>query len=103
MARAAHAAQIDLGFGDPACKNLDVSAGVRPSNLTCKRLHLVAQHLVILDGHAQAVAQCVFSGTSAAEKSFWPGANPSIRAVGSDLADARQAASFPSAGVVSIT
>jgi hypothetical protein len=22
MARAAHAAQIDLGFGDPACKNL---------------------------------------------------------------------------------
>ena len=103
MAQVTHSAQIDLRFGDPVCENLDVSAGVRPRNLTCKRLHLFTQPLVRLDGHAQPVAECVFCGAGAAVKGSWPGANPSIRAVGSDLAVTRQAAFFPLTGVVSIT
>ena len=45
MARVTHAAQIDLRFGDPACEHLDVSAGVRPRDLTCEGLHLFRQAL----------------------------------------------------------
>ena len=52
MAGITDPAQIDLRFGDPQCEHLDVSAGVRPCDLTCEGLHLFAQRLVRLDGPA---------------------------------------------------
>jgi hypothetical protein len=41
MTCAAHAEQIDLRFGDPVCKNLDVNGRVRAGDLACARLHLL--------------------------------------------------------------
>ena len=40
MTFVAHAEQIDLRFGDPVCKNLDVNGSVRAGDLTCQRLRL---------------------------------------------------------------
>ena len=103
MARITYAAQIDLRFGDSACEHLDVSAGMRPRDLTCEGLHFFRKRLVRLDGEAQAVAEGIFCRAGTAVTGFRPGANLSIRAVSFDLAVARQAALLPLAGVVSIT
>ena len=40
MARIAHAAQINLRFGDLAGEFLDFCVGVRPNNLARKRIYL---------------------------------------------------------------
>ena len=45
MARITYAAQIDLRFGDSACEQLDVSAGVRPRDLTREGLHFFSKAL----------------------------------------------------------
>ena len=42
IARITHAAQIYLRFGDLACENFDVSAGVPPRDLSCEGLHFFA-------------------------------------------------------------
>ena len=73
MARITYAAQIDLRFGDPECEHLDVSAGVRPRDLTCKGLHLFKQRLVGLDGQTQTVAERIFCRAGTAVTGFWPG------------------------------
>ena len=103
MARITYAAQIDLRFGDSACENLDMNAGVPPRDLTREGLHLFSKRLVRLDGEAQTVAERIFCRAGTAMTGFRPGARPSVRAVGFNLAIARQAAFFPLAGVVSIT
>ena len=38
MTCVAHAEYIDLCFGDPVCKNLDVNGSVQTGDLTCERL-----------------------------------------------------------------
>ena len=43
MARITYAAQIDLRFGDLACENLDMNAGVPPRDLTREGLHLFSK------------------------------------------------------------
>ena len=103
MTRITHAAQIDLRFGDSACKTFDVSAGMQPRDLTCEILHFFTKRLVRLDGKAQTVAERIFCRAGTALITFRPSANLSIHAIGFNLAVARQAAFFPLAGVASIT
>lgn len=103
MARITHAAQIDLRFGNSACENFDVSAGVPPRDLTCESLHFFKKRWVRLDGKAQTMAERIFRRAATTVIGFRPGANLSIHAVGFNLAVARQAAFFPLARVVSIT
>ena len=103
MARITHAAQIDLRFGNSACENFDVSAGVPPRDLTCESLHFFKKRWVRLDGKAQTMAERIFCRAGTTVIGFRPGANLSIHAVGFNLAVARQAAFFPLAGVASIT
>ena len=97
-----YAAQIELRLGDLAGEHLDVSAGVPPRDLICESFHLFTKRLFRPCGEAQTVAERIFCGTATAMGGFRPGANPSIRAVGFNLAVARQATIFPS-GAVSIT
>ena len=103
MARVPHAAQIDLRFGDPAREFLDFSGGLCPGNLVRERCHLFGQGWIATNGQAQPVAEGVSRRASPALRGLRAGAGPRIRAVGLDLAVARQAPSSPLAGVVSIT
>jgi len=103
MARIAHAPQIDLRFGDAACKLLSFCVGAGPGDLTRERLHLLRQCWSGTNGKAERVAKRVSRCASAAPGSLRAGTGPRIRAIGPDLALARQAPFFPLAGVVSIT
>jgi len=102
MARRTHALQIDLCFCDLACEHLNVSARVRLRDLTCKSLNVFTERLVSLNRQTQPMAECVSRRAGTAVKSVGAGANPSICAVGLNLAFARQAAGFSFGCVVSI-
>jgi hypothetical protein len=103
MARVTHAVQIDLRLRDPARELSNFGVGVCPGNFARERFHLFGQGWIGTNGQAQPVAKRVSGRASAALGGLRPGADPRIRAVGLDLAVARQAAFFPLAGVVSIT
>src|SRR5439155_19071399 len=103
MAHITHAAQIDLCFGDPAREFLEFSVGVWPGNFARKPFDLFGQGWIGANRQAQPVAKRVLRRASAASSGLRAGAGAHIRAVGLDLAVARQSAFLPFAGVVSIT
>jgi hypothetical protein len=103
MARITHAAQIDLRFGDLACEVQDFRVAARPGDLARERFHVLRQCRIGTNGKAERVAKRVSRRTSAAFSGLRAGAGPGIRAVGLDLAVARQAAFFSLVGIVSIT
>ena len=94
MAGMSHAAQIDLCLGGVARKFLDFGVGACPGNFARERFHLFAQGWIGTNGQAQSVAKRVSRRASAALGGLRAGAGPRIRAVGLNLAVARQAAFF---------
>ena len=101
MSRKTHATQIDLRFGDPAREFYFSGVSVWPGNFARECFHLIEQDWLGANWQAQPVAKCVPRRASAAPCSLGTSAGPRIRAVGLDLALARQAAFFPLAGASS--
>src|SRR5215471_13509569 len=103
MACIAHAAHVDLRFGDAERELLGSRVGTGPGDLTRKRLYLLRQCWNGTNGKAERMAKRVSRCASAAPGGLRAGASPRIRAVGRDLALARHAAFSPSAGGSSST
>ena len=86
----AHAAHIDLSFGDRACEFSDFGVGVCPGDFARQRFHLFAPDWIGRNGHAQPVAKCVARRASAALRGFRAGAGPRVRTVCIGLTGAGQ-------------